>query len=116
MARVATWLFLMIIYFVLISIMVGAMSAGGILTSSEQIETNPAINSWQPNTTASVTIPQSTSAWDLGDYLLDLFAFFTFGIDLGLGSWNWIVTLLFVYIPLIMFLLLIYYSLRSGSS
>ena len=116
MANTANWLFLMIGYFTGIVILVGCLSIGGILDDSVDITTNSDINSYSPDSDSiNVTIPSSTSVWGIGDIVSDVFGFFTFGVDLGLGSWNWLISLIFVYIPLIIFTMLIYFTIRSGN-
>lgn len=52
---------------------------------------------------------------DRWNFLTGIIGFFFFSADLGLGAWNWLITVIFVYLPLLMFVLLIYYSLRSGN-
>ena len=114
MGSTANWMFLMIMYFIAITVLVGTLSIGGILDENVDIETNPDLQS-PDGTGVNVTIPDSTSVWGIGDAISDVFGFFTFGVDLGLGIWNWVITLMFVYLPLIMFLLIIYFSIRSGN-
>ena len=47
MANTANWLFLMLFYFVGISIVMGCLSVSGILTSDIDIETNPDVEKWE---------------------------------------------------------------------
>jgi len=63
----------------------------------------------------NTTIPESTSVWDVADILKDIFGFFVFGLDLGIGAWEWVIRLIFVYIPVLFFGLGIYFAVRSGS-
>ena len=115
MANTANWIFLLILYFIGIVILVGALSIGGVLDDTVDITTNSDINDYSPNANINTSIPASTSVWGIGDLVEDLFGFFTFSMDLGLGSWNWLITLLFVYLPLIMLTMLVYFAIRSGN-
>ena len=184
MANTANWLFLMLFYFVGISIVMGCLSVSGILTSDIDIETNPDVNTgftpiyeatdylvtgaavctangslnvedpdtWQfsfdpdditlsdecfdycrnetsfltdiiscpglcVNLTdhADVNYLGCASEDDRWNFLTGIIGFFFFSVDLGLGSWNWLITVIFVILPLLMFSLLIYYSVRSGN-
>ena len=112
----ANWIFLLVIYFLVVIITVSCLSIGGILNPDIDIDTNSDVNSYSPNSSAiNVTIPSSTSVWGIGSIIGDVFGFFTFGVDLGLGAWNWLVTLVFVYLPMIMLSLIVYFSIRSGN-
>ena len=115
MANTANWIFLLIIYFVVVIIAVGCLSIGGVLDDSVNIATNSDVNSYEPDSDINVTIPASTSVWGIGSVISDVFGFFTFGVDLGLGAWNWLITIIFVYLPLIMLTLIVYFSIRSGN-
>ena len=115
MANTANWIFLLIIYFVVVIIAVGCLSIGGVLDDSVNIATNSDVNSYEPDSNINVTIPDSASVWGIGDVIKDVFGFFTFGVDLGLGAWNWLITIIFVYLPLIMLTLIVYFSIRSGN-
>jgi len=116
MGSTAHWMFLMMGYFILVVVLVGCLSIGGALDSSVSITTNPDINSYTPaSSSINVSIPPSTSVWTIGNVIEDVFGFLTFQLDLGLGSWNWLITLIFVYFPLIIFLMILYFAIRSGN-
>jgi len=105
----------LIAYFVIVSIFVGLLSYGGLLSDgSITVTQNEAINSYGPNTTYSTVIPDSASSWNVGTYITDLFGFFVFGVELdGVGAFMWIIRLVFVYIPLLFLVLSIYYAIRG---
>ena len=50
---------------------------------------------------------------DRWNFLTTVVKFFTFGIDLGLGSYDYIITLIFVWFPLFMLGIMIYMALRG---
>jgi len=52
---------------------------------------------------------------DRWNFLTGILGFYFFQIDLGIGAYSWVITLIFIYIPLLMFGLILYYSLRSGN-
>lgn len=112
-----TYIYSFVTYFLLITTFVGVLSQGGLFNDSDVSVTVPSdIHSFQTNgTNINTTIPASTSVWGIGNVLKDVFGFFVFGLDLGLGSWNWVVRLIFVYLPLLFFGLGIYFAVRSGS-
>ena len=116
MANTATWMLAIIGYFFMLTLMVGTLSMGGMFkdsyVSGEMIDEYSSINS----TLNSSAVIDST-ARRIGTALYDIVKFSFIGLDLGLGGFgNWLVTFIFVWIPSIIMMVLLVYSIRSGSS
>ncbi len=50
---------------------------------------------------------------DRWNFISTVIGFFTFNVNLGLGYFNWVISLVFVYFPLFLLTIMTYYSLRG---
>ena len=113
MARVATWIILILGYYFMLALFVACLSMGNMLTDDE-ISSPPSLNlSSNINSTAEV----SSSSWGIGKVFSDLLDYSLFGLDLGLGGFgNLMVNFIFLVVPGVIFILLVAFAIRSGSS
>ena len=104
-----TWIYLLIIYFVSLSIMIGTIGQGGMLVDSDvSITTNPSITSYSVNQT---NVPEPTALGSTG-FLKSVWDFaFNWNIDMGVGAWVWVIRAIFVYLPVLFTILAVIFAL-----
>lgn len=115
MSETGTLAIILVCYFILVSIILGILGGAGILEETGiTYEENPVVNSGTAvNESASTIIPASTSEWNLGDSLQTVIGFYTFDLVLGIGSYEWIIKLIFAWLPIIALSITIYCLLRG---
>lgn len=112
MTSTAQLVILFMIYYVVIGIGISAIGYGDLITD-ERVESNVVYAGSEM--TYNTTIEDG--AFSLTEGINYILAFATLGVNLGLGGFgNFLVVLLFVWIPGVIMALLGYYSIRSGSS
>ena len=110
------WTYCLIIYFIMLSIIVTIMSAGGLLTDDIIISTSAIrVNPYDING-SSLTPNTDDYSWGFGDWAKDMFSFFIFNISMFGGNsilmtYFWIIRIITVYIPALFLFLSILYSL-----
>ena len=114
-----TWIYSIIIYFTLIAAFLAVITP--VLDSSVTVDTSQmGLTKYAANDSVDLVQPESTSAWSVGKYLNVLFSFFVWDND-GVLDFNQsgiiqlIIKMFFVYLPLIMLFMGIYYSLPTVS-
>jgi len=110
MANTQTLTVLLVFYFICITVAIGALSPI-LADSGVVISGNPAIA--QPPSTELNTTVNLNSAWNIGDALENVIGFYTFDMVLGIGQFEWIIKLFFVWFPLLILVLMGYYSVRG---
>jgi len=114
MVSTAQLVFILIGYSVMLGIMIAALSVGGQFENSNMIQGG---SLQQIQSTFNVSEDVNPASVLLGSVWLDVQKFSNFGIDLGLGGFgNFLVSFIFVWLPAFAMIILIYYSIRSGSS
>ena len=126
MASTQSWTYGFIYYFVFVGIIVTLFSISGVFADNHDVVTPAEFGN-------TYGLDANTTRWDegettdtneLGSYSIsttfkDLFSFFVFNISIynhsGLMAYLWLIRLLFVYLPLLMLSLSIYYSLPTVS-
>ena len=122
MASVAQLVMLTIMYYILVGIMVFSLSMGGMFENSNMVQGS--FNSGTEiedlfNVSSQADYPTTlTYITHTAAAFIDVFKFFRFlGLDLGLGGFgNFLVTLVFGWMPGLVSILLIMFAVRGGSS
>ena len=117
-SSVAQLTILAVMYYILVFIMIFALSYGGQF-EGEAYSMQGSIGSANTSQLLNMSI-EPESGWD---YLIhstgafiDTYKFFTFGLDMGLGAFgNFFVTLLFGWLPGLVLSLLVLFAIRGGS-
>jgi len=114
MANTATWIIILVSYYLVLGIFAITLSLGNLTTTGHEITAG-----YVDNASSSLNLSSSVSSslWDAGSLPIDLLRYFTLGFDLGLGIvGNFIVNFFFVIIPGLFLTIMIYFAIRSGSS
>lgn len=114
----------LILYFLGIGIFVTLLSAAGAFSDSSVVYNNPAqiADMATPDYNESYVDTEAISGakpWNIGVWFKDIFSFFAWDIhstDSGeLGQYFWLVRVLFVYLPMVLLIITIYYSMPTVS-
>lgn len=109
---VAKMIIALLLYYVILGIGFSAMVYGGMITE-ERMDNSITYAGSDYRINDTVTADEITAS----NSLQTLLAFLTFDVDIGLPSFaNWIVSIMFIWVPAIIMGLLIFYSLRSGGA
>jgi len=120
MTSVAQLMILTIFYYILVGIMVFSLSIGGMFEDTNTIQGS--FNSLDDGGELLNLTLEPAGGWDYLTHtaggFIDVWKFFRgFGLDLGLGGFgNFLVTLIFGWLPAMVSALLVVFAIRSGSS
>jgi len=110
MANTQTLSLLLVFYFITLTVIIGALSPV-LADSSVTVTGNPAINT-QVDTTTNTTVVNDGD-WSIGSAISNVVGFFTFDMVLGVGAFEWIIKIFFVWFPLFALVLMAYFSIRG---
>jgi len=126
MASTQDWTYGLSYYFIFVFIIVTLFSIAGAFSGNNDVVINDQFTSSFDNTLnqSKYTDTSNSSTQTVGSYSIsttfkDLYSFFFFNISIynhdGLMQYLWLIRLIFVWIPTLMLLLTIYYSLPTVS-
>lgn len=114
MARVGTWILLILAYYLVMGLFAAMLSIGNLTTTGHEITSSTVSNL---SASANLTSETTSSVWTAGSLFIDMLKFYTLGLDLGLGGvGNFVVNFIFIVIPGIMLALFVVLAIRGGSS
>ena len=103
-------LILWVLYFVLLGAIVQALGSARLLDETINIEANSPGKLY--NDSLNFDAPPSSATYSSKGFLGNLWDFaINWDVDLDMGAFIWVVRLFFVYIPLLLFSISIYFSL-----